>query len=257
MDNDMSNSMPKDLPDGPITDQKTGKVVGNIIDGAPVFTDAALASQLAGSMGGDASVEIDSVEVVEEQRAKPELINANELRLDLHPRWTLHRGALSMGVCAYVRECAEYVGFTPGTYSSGDTRGNVQVCFLYRAKHKELTPIFELLGKYADNYAMLSGIRIHFDLMESVQISKWSEGDWYHWHPDHDCTMIDITHDRKLSLYVPLTAWQGLELAKDGKVHCNTGDMLVMNSLMSHQRPKQEKGVAYSLVAWVPGPRWS
>ena len=133
----------------------------------------------------------------------------------------------------------------------------MEVCFLERDNNQELVPLFAVLERYAQNYAMLSGVRINFDLCRSVQISKWGPGDNYHWHPDHDATMIDIAQDRKLSLYLPLTPWQGLEVAKDGKVNATTGDLLIMNSLLSHQRPEQKEGTAYSLVCWVPGPRWS
>ena len=176
----------------------------------------------------------------------------------MRPRWIFSAALWSKDYCADVISTCEDIGFVQGSYADGTKRDNVQVRFLNRRDHGKL---FETIDEDVTAFAEILGIDIYPDWLDEAQISKWSKGDHYGVHCDHDTTRSTHIHDRKVSFYVSLSDGGGLDLGlrmgELSNLRANTGDSIVMSSLLQHSRPNIDDDVTrYSLVAWIPGPRW-
>lgn len=99
----------------------------------------------------------------------------------------------------------------------------------------------------------------NYDLtsQESVQISRYEEGDFYNWHvdlqpPNHDNTQRKLTFSMVLS-----DDFEGgeLEIEKAEKHPVlKQGSIVVFPSFLSHRVAPVLKGVRYSAVTWASGP---
>ena len=175
--------------------------------------------------------------------------------MKIRPYWMLAANAYKPEDCAALIETANTKGWLDGTYSDGTKRDNVSVCFLEQGDYEVSDGWIESFRMTARILAPIFGVHVHEELLTSIQISRWREGDHYGMHKDHD-TSGRLSNDRKLSLYASLSDNGGLDIDKVGHMRCNTGDALYFNSLVSHAAPKQETGERFSVVAWVPGPDW-
>ena len=119
--------------------------------------------------------------------------------------------------------------------------------------------------------ALLSGYiryanyeNFHYDLSdcdkELVQVSKYSEGEFYGLHRDYDYE-DNFTSTRKLSLTVQLSDendYEGGDLvfhtgyAKE-KANRGKGSVVVFDSRVYHEVTPVTKGTRYSLVKWYHG----
>ena len=172
---------------------------------------------------------------------------------DANPYWIMLARFLRRDECDQIVRIADEKGWRAGTFADGSFRDNVSVCFL---KPGELPDAFPRIVDRMKPIAAMLGIDVWPEKLESVQVSKWGEGDNYGWHSDNDNTGGTHSIDRKLSLYVSLSPGGGLEIDKSGLVNCRTGDALAFSGHVGHKAPKQETGERHSLAAWIPGPRW-
>ena len=84
---------------------------------------------------------------------------------------------------------------------------------------------------------------------------------FYTWHMDNG----DKTPGRKISLSVQLSSpdsYEGGELEffytnKTKQVEKTQGGVIAFPSFIMHRVTPVTKGVRYSMVAWVVGPRWT
>ena len=187
---------------------------------------------------------------------------AQEMRADAPPRWSMMGGVVHPDMCLdFVMEC-EAIGFQHGSYSDGSKRDNVSVLFIKRDEAdtpvKQL--IFDKIDWLADIGAELHGVEITPGAMDSIQVSKWQEGDYYGSHQDTDTSRVTLDHDRKLTVYIALTDGGGFDFTSfsnpEGYVGCNAGNAMMFNGLLYHAAPVQKKCTRYSVIGWIPGPRW-
>lgn len=172
--------------------------------------------------------------------------------MDSNPHWLMISPIIHPQECSQIVDVAERAGFGSGTYSDGSFRDHVNVCFLPVGA----CPAFGRIVDRIPPIARLLGIDVWPDRLGKVQISRWSEGDHYGMHKDHEESGRELEWDRKLSLYVSLSQGGGLEISKVGRVNCGVGEAIAFSSLVMHAAPMQEEGIRYSAVMWVPGPRW-
>jgi len=119
----------------------------------------------------------------------------------------------------------------------------------------------------------------------NMQLTNYSEGEFYGWHQDQDIdsfynpatnesstenkredqTIVHGEYVRKLSFVLQLSHpddYTGGELQfmnVRGKPFCapkNLGTLIVFDSRVKHRVRKVRSGVRKSLVGWVVGPRW-
>ena len=153
--------------------------------------------------------------------------------------------------CAAIIARAHETGWKEAMFFDGRLRGT-SVCFL----SVSTPPLRRITGRIAP-IAELLGMEVWPDELKDAQISRWRHGQHYDWHMDHDPSGVRLPWDRKLSLYVSLSEEGGLDIDSAGFVKCQTGDALAFASHTLHKRPaSDDKTERYSLVAWVPGPRW-
>ena len=173
------------------------------------------------------------------------------------PYWILLGARFPPELCAGVVTAAGRAGWQNGTYETGARRDNVSVCFL---RGEDDDAALTMIGAIRADCARLSGlleVSATVAALDSVQVSKWEEGDHYGEHCDHDASRKHLGMDRKISYFVQLEGQGGLGIRKIGDVRCNVGDALVFTGLVSHWAPVQKAGRRISLAAWVPGPNWS
>lgn len=99
----------------------------------------------------------------------------------------------------------------------------------------------------------------NYDLtsQESIQISKYEEGDFYNWHVDLQPPNYNNTQ-RKLSFSLVLNDdFEGgdleIEKAENNPV-LRQGSIVVFPTFLSHRVAPVLKGVRYSAVTWASGP---
>ena len=171
------------------------------------------------------------------------------------PYWMMAGGVFSQEDCHALIDLAIEKGFQPGTYSDGSERGNVAVRFLTGDDGPVAAGWIEAFMRISEMFAAAFSLDVTPRGLESLQVSRWKEGDGYGMHVDHDIRNI-LSMDRKLSLYASLTNGGGLEVDKLGHLHCGVGDVLAFPAIVSHAAPVQAEGERYSVVAWIPGPDW-
>ena len=171
------------------------------------------------------------------------------------PYWMMAGGVFAAEDCKALVDLADERGWRKGTYSDGRPRGGVLVRFLTAEDGDVATAWIEGFQRLAPLFAHAFDLEIYPDALDSIQVSRWSKGDGYGMHVDHDVRNI-LPLDRKLSLYVSLSPGGGLEVDSLGLVRCDVGDTLAFPAIVNHAAPKQEAGKRFSVVAWVPGPNW-
>ena len=175
--------------------------------------------------------------------------------INVRPWWMMAGGAFKVEACNALIDLCETKGWVPGTYSDGRERPNVSVRFLTEDDGEVAKRWLEAFRDCSPRIAAEFGITVWAEKLQSIQVSKWTPGDKYGHHIDHDVRGI-LDNDRKLSLYVSLTEGGGLEVESLGLIRCGTGDLMAFPAIVSHAAPEQVEGERYSVVAWIPGPDW-
>jgi len=171
------------------------------------------------------------------------------------PRWLLVARLLGRAECRDAIRAADDLGWRSGTYADGTERPNVAVCFL--GEDDSPPGLYDRIRDISRPAAdILGGILIAPNLLDSIQVSRWRQGDHYGHHRDHDPREEFPRADRKLSVYISLSDGGGLDIDGTGLIRANAGDSIIMSSITTHAAPVQGEGERHSVVAWVPGPRW-
>ena len=97
-----------------------------------------------------------------------------------------------------------------------------------------------------------------FGIIERLQFTKYTEGQYYTWHRDSGAGEAG---NRKLTLVLHLSrpfVYEGGELqifsARKEKLPNELGTVIAFPSYKDHRVSTVKKGVRYTLVAWVAGP---
>lgn len=100
--------------------------------------------------------------------------------------------------------------------------------------------------------------------LESIQLTSYSEGEFYNWHVDSHLTNIEI--ERKLTCVIQLSdpndyeggdlqilhpGYRGMETAPK-----EIGTMIMFDSRLAHRVKPIKKGRRVSAVTWALGPKW-
>ncbi len=181
---------------------------------------------------------------------------ADDTLSDARPWWCLTAGLFHRADCARLLAAAEAQGWQPGTYADGSRRDHVTVCFLNDGEVEIVTAVIARLREHAAVLARLFRVDVWPQQLTSIQVARYRPGDHYSYHRDNDETQRALPADRKLSIYVSLSASGGIDIEGIGPIHCNVGDALIYSGLVTHAAPMQEAGERHSFVAWIPGPRW-
>lgn len=100
--------------------------------------------------------------------------------------------------------------------------------------------------------------------MENVQIGRYTGGGHYCWHTDED-QICPQGYQRKLSISIQLSdedTYEGGDLilkttgGKEFTASRKQGSIVVFPSALLHQVTPVTKGVRYSAVSWMRGPRF-
>jgi len=100
--------------------------------------------------------------------------------------------------------------------------------------------------------------------VQTIQITKYSEGGFYNWHHDFSANKNDPNYFRKLSITIQLndpSEYEGgvLQLLdySNRRIDCERkkGHVCVFSGRAPHRVTKIKSGVRYSLVAWIVGPQ--
>lgn len=178
---------------------------------------------------------------------------------NLPPYWRWD-AAVSPEMCAMVlkdRAALEEVQATIGT--AGDSMVNVakresKVCWAKQNHWVESVLYNHAL--YANQFA---GWAFQMGRPEQVQLTAYNVDSFYGWHEDWE--PLSATPDvRKLSAVLLLSdpsEFEGgqFEFAEHGVVEMEKGTLIVFPSFLRHQVTPVTKGVRYSAVCWVHGPR--
>ena len=125
--------------------------------------------------------------------------------------------------------------------------------------------IYELIWSYMEEANKQSGWGLDINGAESMQLTRYKEGDFYSWHRDGISDNI-TSQDRvrKISLTLVLNDdFEGgdLEFAVYSEENCEitpikakAGDMIFFTSGTEHRVTPVTKGTRYSLVTWFVGP---
>ena len=125
--------------------------------------------------------------------------------------------------------------------------------------------IYELIWSYMEEANKQSGWGLDINGAESMQLTRYKEGDFYSWHRDGISDNI-TSQDRvrKISLTLVLNDdFEGgdLEFATYSEENCEitpikakAGDMIFFTSGTEHRVTPITKGTRYSLVTWFVGP---
>lgn len=110
--------------------------------------------------------------------------------------------------------------------------------------------------------------------MEPATVCRYAEtsdgsGQFYNWHYDQLISPIDVAKQRKLSFVCLLndidefeggileTSCPGIPpQTNENAILRSAGQCAVFPSFMRHRVTPVTKGVRYSLVTWISGPRW-
>ena len=168
--------------------------------------------------------------------------------------WQWQKGEIPDEICDYIINNIDDTSYEKGiTSNNNKTTRNVNIQFI------NSTWINALLNGYI---RFANCLNFHYDLSnedkEAVQISKYSEGEYYKMHMDFG-KGSHLT--RKLSLTVQLSDENDYE-GGDLIFHNGTikeqaprgkGSVIVFDSRLNHEVTSVTKGVRYSLVKWYHG----
>ncbi len=173
--------------------------------------------------------------------------------------WQWPKAEIPYPVCDLILNSVDNNLYTKGTVmdSSVQSIRDVNIQF------NNITWINALLEGYI-RYA--NYVNFHYDLSdcdkELVQVSKYSEGEFYGLHRDYDYE-DKFTITRKLSLTVQLSDendYEGGDLVfhtgyDKEKSTRGKGSVVVFDSKLYHEVTPVTKGTRYSLVKWYHGDR--
>ena len=136
--------------------------------------------------------------------------------------------------------------------------------------------LMDLIWPYMEEANEQAGWKYDIKAVESIQITRYKEGNFYHFHRDGRSDSLSAYNDpeneflhgnlRKLSMSIVLNDgyeggdFQFSTLCPDGGAITHTpknitlGTVIVFPSFMMHRVTPVTKGTRYSLVAWFVGP---
>jgi len=135
--------------------------------------------------------------------------------------------------------------------------------------------VVDLLWQYMHHTNCFTGKRWAIDAVETMQITRYREKDFYDFHidgrGDHHAKYMSVENElmhgkvRKMSMTVLLNDdYEGGEfqfaVCEKGRIEVipveekSTGTIIIFPSIMEHRVIPVTKGTRYSLVAWFLGP---
>lgn len=188
--------------------------------------------------------------------------------LTVRQNWQMYKSALSKEMCETIISNFSKLEAFDGTTFAAST-GNVAVANNRKSKvrwvHNEPHLVELLLHFVHEANDRAFNVDIYHEMSE-MQFTEYqaSYGGKYDWH--HDVNWVnDKNYDRKLSMVVQLSEPDAYEggtfefnevenpIAEDWM---QQGSILIFPSYLRHRVTEVTKGVRYSLVSWVRGPRW-
>jgi PKHD-type hydroxylase len=139
-------------------------------------------------------------------------------------------------------------------YKVNTTARNSKVCWA-----KQNHWVESILYNHALYANELAGWAYHIGRPEQVQLTAYGENNFYGWHEDWAPLAITPTV-RKLSVVLLLAdpnEFEGgqFQFDEDTSIDMKRGTLLVFPSFLRHQVTPVTKGMRYSAVCWVHGPR--
>jgi PKHD-type hydroxylase len=176
--------------------------------------------------------------------------------------WQLWEAELSPIECDEIIQLGLSEELTDGTIFSQQGRYEVEQSF----RDTKIRWIDDgRIRNIAMDYLMKANrLAFNFDInyLPALQFGEYSEGSFYLFHNDIDWTS-DIMYDRKLSICIQLSDPDDyiggefeFETLENPTGYKTRGSILVFPSYNEHQITEITKGVRYSLVGWMEGPRW-
>ena len=179
-------------------------------------------------------------------------------------RWTYWKKVFSKDECQRIIDIGEAIGFAPSKVGGmGEEHdGTLDLKQRYSEQswidwNSDVDWIFKALAeRIEDHNKRFFGFHLN-GFKESLQITKYKENNFYNWHQDNG----PHNQFRKLSMVVNLSSPDdyeggGLELYSNELIPKDLGHMVLFPSYEQHRARKVTKGIRYSLVAWVHGPRF-
>lgn len=181
----------------------------------------------------------------------------------MRQNWQLWEGQLSSVECdriiksglSNVLFSGEIFASSSNEYKVDDEFRKSQICWIDDPYLRNLALDYTMKANRA-----VYGFDVNY--LPELQFGKYSEGSFYHFHHDIDW-VSDSMYDRKLSVCIQLSDpndYEGgdfqFKTLESPTGYKTQGSILVFPSYNEHQITEITKGVRYSLVGWMEGPRW-
>ncbi len=183
-------------------------------------------------------------------------------------QWLVWSSELSEEVCNDIIERGLRNNTTPGVIGTagGAIDGDIRASFVSWFNKKTDTDIVSLINEYTNEANKTNfGVDISYGLND-IQFSSYpaSHAGHYSWHKDTFHSSL-TPNDRKLSICIQLSKpeeYEGGEFEFRGcdplkqELFAPQGSILIFPSIFEHRVKPVTKGVRYSLVSWIEGPKW-
>ena len=176
------------------------------------------------------------------------------------------KSALSSEVCDKIIKHGLSQKLTKATTNPSTNRGSVRDSEIVWLDDPW---ILDLIMPYVERANKEAGWNFQFRHAESLQFTKYGEGQFYDWHRDTLPTFDALFEIRKLSVTVNLNdGYEGggvffdpeKEYGITNPILCEDikpkGSICVFPSDVWHKVDKVTKGIRYSLVIWLKGNQW-
>lgn len=173
------------------------------------------------------------------------------------PVW-IWESEIPHNICDQIINCSNHLEYENGLTQSGDDGRNVNIKFLY----EEFNWINALICGYG-LFANCKNFRYELSKcdMEGVQLSRYTQGQFYNKHVDFNGNSNTKSYTRKLSMSVQLSdenSYDGGDLIiyYSGEKYIAPkakGTVIVFDSRLTHEVTPITKGERCSLVKWFHG----
>ena len=177
----------------------------------------------------------------------------------LHKTFIIQTGFDADTCAKIINSCMKFPA-EPGQINEGEDNLSIRRSTIRWVDQDE--EITKMVNHY---FHMANRCIFGFDIVRpfGIQFTEYHADDsgHYDWHDDTD-SMNKNMYDRKLSLSMQLSdpsSYEGgiLEFEGDGgSAPREQGHVTVFPALKKHRVTPVTKGVRYSLVSWMEGPRW-
>lgn len=197
------------------------------------------------------------------QNTKPETNNMNQTKeLSLFWKWD---NAIPKEMCELLLQERKQQDDLDALVGYGDGGGEInpkqrQSKVVWARQNHWIEGILYNHGLYAMQSAQWN---FSMGRPQAVQLTKYEKGGFYDWHQDQDILAPLDNEFRKISLTCLLndpSEFEGgeFEFQRNGEtisVPMKQGDIIAFPSLVTHRVAPVTKGVRYSAVCWITGPR--